>query len=282
MEELRVCAFFDVLGTREIMMGNDAERRHTLISLIRKLQEKTSDYSAGVQNLGQGVVFSPSAQTTTFSDNVAVSFPLERMSLEGTMGNKPHTFYVETSQFFDHLLIQVISAVWDGLKIGVLFRGGISVGKLVHDGKIIAGEALVKAVELEKNTKFPRIEISQEVMELTDENGNSVISNDLKESLECIDGLWFVKTLDLHIGYWRDHNWYRQQRGEQSEEIPPILIRIRRALDIEYENARRTEVSSVIEKWDWFMNKFEASFKEGYWPRIDGAYEAACKVKLLG
>lgn len=279
MEELRVCAFFDVLGTREIMMGDDIERRHALINLIRRLQEKTSDYSAGVQNLGLGVSFSPSAQTTTFSDNVAVSFPLERMSLEGTVGNKPHTFYVETSQFFDHLLIQAISAVWDGLKIGVLFRGGISVGKLVHDGKIIAGEALVKAVELEKDTKYPRIEISQEVMELVDENGNSVVSNDLKESLECIDDRWFVKTLDLHIGYWRDHNWYRQQKGEEPEEIPSILARIRSALDAENERAMKTEAAPVIEKWNWFMNKFEASFKEGYWPRVSGAYEAACKVR---
>lgn len=195
------------------------------------------------------------------------------------MGNKPHTFYVETSQFFDHLLIQVISAVWDGLKIGVLFRGGISVGKLVHDGNIIAGEALVKAVELEKYTKYPRIEISQEIMDLIDENGNSVVNDDLKESLECVDGRWFVKTLGLHMGYWRDHNWYRQQKGKQPEEIPPILARIRSALDAEYEKAGKTETTSVIEKWDWFMNKFEASFKEGCWPRVSGAYEAVCKVR---
>jgi hypothetical protein len=27
MEEIRICAFFDVLGTREIMMGSDLSRR---------------------------------------------------------------------------------------------------------------------------------------------------------------------------------------------------------------------------------------------------------------
>ena len=279
MEELRVCAFFDVLGTREIMMGRDTAKRHALINLIRRLDEKTSEYSAGVQNLGLGVVFSPSAQTTTFSDNVAVSFPLERMALNGSMGNKPHTFYIETSQFFDHLLIQIISAVWDGLKIGVLFRGGVSVGKLVHDDNIIAGEALVKAVELEKHTKFPRVEISQEVMKLVDGKGNSVLSDDLKESLECIDDRWFVKTLDLHIGYWRDHNWYRKQKNEDPEDIPFVLRRIKSTLDGEYESAKKSADNSVIEKWDWFMNKFEKSFKEGYWPRVDGANEAVCKVQ---
>lgn len=124
MEEMRVCAFFDVLGTREIMMGDDVERRNALVALIIQLQEKTSSYSSNAQNLGLGVVFTPSAQTTTFSDNVAVSFPTECLNLNGTIGNKPHTFYIEASRFFEHMLIQIISAVWDGLKIGVLFRGG--------------------------------------------------------------------------------------------------------------------------------------------------------------
>jgi hypothetical protein len=35
MEEIRICAFFDALGTREIMMGSDLSMRHALIDLIR-------------------------------------------------------------------------------------------------------------------------------------------------------------------------------------------------------------------------------------------------------
>lgn len=277
MEELRICSFFDALGTREIMMGSDATKRSELISLIRTLEERTSNYSANVQNTGLGVIFSPSAQTTTFSDNVAVSFPIENLSLEGTIGNKPHTFYIEASHFFEHLLNQIICTVWDGLKIGVLFRGGISVGRLVHDDKIIAGEALVKAAELEKDTKLPRIEISKEVLELVDEKGNPIVTDSIKESLEEIDDRWFVKALDLHIGYWRDHNGYRQQRGKEPEEIHTVLARIRNTLDIEYENVKKSGHTSAIDKWDWFISKFERSFQEGNWPRINGAYEAACK-----
>lgn len=276
MEELRICSFFDALGTREVMMGSDISKRTELISLIRALEERTSNYSANTQNLGLGVVFSPSAQTTTFSDNVAVSFPLEKLSLEGTVGNKPHTFFIEASQFFEHLLIQIICAVWDGLKIGILFRGGISVGKLVHDNKIIAGEALVKAVDLEKETKLPRIEISNEIIELVDERGNPIVTDSLKESLENIDGRWFVKVLDLHIRYWRDHNWYREQRGEEPEEIPTVLARIRNTLDLEHAKVKKSGCDSVIHKWDWFMSKFEKSFKEGNWHLINGAKDAAC------
>jgi hypothetical protein len=42
MEEIRICAFFDVLGTREIMMGSDLFMRHALIDLIRKIEERSS------------------------------------------------------------------------------------------------------------------------------------------------------------------------------------------------------------------------------------------------
>jgi hypothetical protein len=279
MEELRVCTFFDVLGTREIMMGADTERRNSLITLIRTLQERTSNYSPNAQNLGLGVVFSPSAQTTTFSDNVAVSFPIESLKLSGSVGNKPHMFYIEASHFFEHLLIQIIGAVWDGLKIGVLFRGGISVGRLIHDDKIIAGEALVKAVELEKYTKLPRIELAQEVIELLDEKDNPIITDSIKESLENVDGRWFVKTLDLHVGYWRDHNWYLQQQGKEQEDIPSVLGRIRTTLDSENKKVLEEGNLCVIEKWDWFMSQFEDAFSKGNWHLVDGAYEAACKIK---
>jgi len=42
MEEIRIYAFFDALGTREIMMGSDLYRRHALIDLIRKIEERSS------------------------------------------------------------------------------------------------------------------------------------------------------------------------------------------------------------------------------------------------
>lgn len=274
MEEIRICAFFDALGTSNIMKSDEVKRRNALIELIRKLEKNTASYSPGVENLGLGVVFRPSAQITTFSDNVAISFPLKRMSIEGSISNKPHTFYIESSQFFEHLLIQCINAVWDGLKLGILFRGGITLGRLVHDDKIIAGEALVKAAELEKATKYPRFEIDTEIVDAVDSEGNKVVSDDIKESLECIDGRWFVKVLDLHIGYWRDHNYYRSLEGKVPEEIPPVLIRIKKTLDHEYEKVIACGRLSEIEKWKWFMNEFASSFQKGLWPRVEGAYEA--------
>lgn len=274
MEEIRICAFFDALGTSNIMKSDEVKRRNALIELMRKLEKNTESYNQGVENLGLGVVFRPSAQVTAFSDNVAISFPLKRMSIEGSVSNKPHTFFIESSQFLDHLLIQCISAVWDGLKLGILFRGGITLGRLVHDDKIIAGEALVKAAELEKDTNYPRFEIDAEIVDAVDSEGNKVVSDDIKESLECVEGRWFVKVLDLHIGYWRDHNYYRSLEGKEPEEIPQVLARIKKTLDKEYEKVLASGKPAAIEKWKWFMNEFSSSFQKGLWPRVEGAYEA--------
>ena len=235
----------------------------------------------GKGHLELGIVMSPTVQSTTFSDNVAASFPLKRMNIPGMIGNNPHTFYVEPSRFFEHLLSQIIIAVWDGLKIGVIFRGAITVGRLVHDDKIIAGEALIKAVELEKATKWPRIEIAPEVINLVDDHGQSIINEDIKEEcLEQIEGRWFVRTLGFHMGYWHEHKSYRQQQGKSPEEIPVVLSRIRECLDNELEKVRENGSETVKEKWKWFISEFENAFKSGNWNKVQGAYAAACRIHL--
>lgn len=277
MEEIRICAFLDALGTRAIMLGDDEPRRNALIELVRQLAKRAGSYSANVQNLGFGIGMSPTAQSTTFSDNIAVSFPLKQMNIPGRIANAPHTFHVEASEFFNNLLIQLINAVWDGLKIGVLFRGAITVGQLIHDDEIIAGEALVAAVELEKATIWPRIEIAPDVIGLVDDHGQPIVSDYIKDQcLEQIDSKWFVRSLNFHNGYWLDHNSKRQQRGEQPEEVREVLARIRKCLDNEFERVRERGPDSAMKKWGWFMQEFEDAFQRGNWRSIPGAYEAAC------
>lgn len=259
------------------MLGTDEVRRNALIELIRKLAKRACDYSANIQNLGIGVAMTPTAQSTTFSDNMAVSFPLVPNEIQGAIGNKSHTYSVEAAAFFNHLLAQIIITVWDGLKLGLLIRGGITIGRLIHDKDVIVGEALVTAVELEKSTKFPRIEIADEIIDLLDNRGQPIVDDYIKkECLEQVDGKWYVKSLALHIGYWRDHNWYRKQQGKEPEEIPVALVEIRRILDNEYKWVSNNGTDSVCEKWEWFMNKFEDSFQSGNWHLISGAREAAC------
>lgn len=275
VEEQRICGFFDALGTKQIMLGNDVKRREALIRLVRKFSQSVEDYSANAQNLGLGVGFAPSAQVTCFSDNVAISLPLTQLELPGRLGNMRHVHRLEARYFFEHLLIQAVVGVWDGLKLGILMRGGISFGRLVHDGEIIAGEALVKAVELEKETFLPRIELDREIINLVDSRGVAIVSHEIRR--DCLyeaDGRWFVNVLGYHFGYWRDHHWFRQQQGLPPQSIPDALFEIRATLRKEFEMVKSGRDCRDLQKWEWFLREFDASFDKGIWPQIDGARDA--------
>lgn len=273
MEEVRVCAFFDVLGTRSVVTSTDQARKEALYALVRRLARRTSNYSANARNFGGAVAFAPSAQTTTFSDNVAVSFPLKVMELPGHIGSNPHTFVVEAAGFFKHLLIQVVNAVWDGLKLGLLFRGGITTGLLVHDSEIIAGPALVEAVELEKCTRYPRIEVASAVVDWA-EGGCRLVPEYVRES--CLvehEGRWFVRALGLHVGYWRDHNYFREQNGLAPESVPDVLAQIRDQLLASFDEVRDGP-EATREKWLWFVRELEAEMRAPNWTSVNGAYDA--------
>jgi len=211
----------------------------------------------------------PTSQVTTFSDNVAISFPIKRMEHLGHVSGEEHMFYTEASKFFEHLLLQIIIAVWDGLKIGVLFRGAITIGRLTHDNEIIAGEALVTAAKMEKATKHPRIELSPEILTMVDSHNDPIVSDFVKEScLEEVDGRWFVKTLDYHLGSWIDHGESRIQRGEVAESILDALEKIRFCLKKEFSVIQENGSKPAVEKWEWFMPEFEKALQSGVWEEM--------------
>lgn len=278
MEELRVCAFIDAMGTRDILMSSEKEKREFLISLVRRISKRQSPYTANAQNLGGGITMAPSAQATSFSDNIAISFPLIQMELKGTLGNKPHSFPVSTSSFFNDLISQAVITVWDAMKMGILIRGGICIGRLVHDNEIIAGEALVKAVELEKETQLPRIEIESEILELKDNIGSPIVDDYIKDCCLINEGeRWFVGALDFHNGYWRDHNYFRKQQGLEEESPLEELERISKTLSEEFEVVKNSGTEKVIGYWNWFINELKKTFELGRWKNFEGASDAMFK-----
>lgn len=63
------------------------------------------------------------------------------------------------------------------LVLGILTRGGISKGKLVHKDDLLYGDGMIKAYKLEsKAAVYPRILVGQELIEVTNEYYRSVFS----------------------------------------------------------------------------------------------------------
>src|SRR4051794_26916634 len=50
------------------------------------------------------------------------------------------------------------------LRIGVLLRGGMDFGELYHQDGVVFGEALVRAYNLEKSARVPRVLVSDSII----------------------------------------------------------------------------------------------------------------------
>jgi hypothetical protein len=93
----------------------------------------------------------PGLQITAFSDSLCISAPT-------TPGNPGAT------------LVHAAGVCWlaahasrELLRLGILIRGGITIGHLYHRGAFAIGRGLVTAYELEQRANFPRILVDPEL-----------------------------------------------------------------------------------------------------------------------
>jgi len=125
--EVRLVAFIDILGFKNVVKGTKDERR--LKSVLRAI-DRLRDLSDDVQP--------SSKQVSQFSDSIVVSYAVhERASV----------FY---------LLLDIAMAVLDLVYWGFAVRGGVTIGPLIHDEKHLLGQGLIDSYEMEsKFAKYP-------------------------------------------------------------------------------------------------------------------------------
>lgn len=135
----RLIAFIDILGFREIVDAT-AEGRSTagprlsqLLTTLRTMRDAQNDEARRGDK-----------QVTHFSDSLVVSYRADA-----------------TSGVFD-LLLDLYFIVVEALHTGVLMRGGIAMGELIHTPEVLVGPAMVKAYELEsKRAGGPRVVVDE-------------------------------------------------------------------------------------------------------------------------
>lgn len=135
--EDRLVLFVDILGFKKIIerSANDPTEVKRVIQAIRRLKE-----------IGEGDLFD-SKQVTQFSDCLVLSYRVD-----------------ERSSVFE-MIVEVGYALVSLVEMGFLLRGGISVGKLIHDEEFVFGPALVRAYELESKVAInPRVVVGSEVL----------------------------------------------------------------------------------------------------------------------
>jgi hypothetical protein len=183
--EDRVVAFIDILGFKQLvsgtLSGNDLDN-------VDKIQDLIDAYDSINQilfpeNFVDEFIDIPrrNRNVSIFSDAIAISFKVESDS--------------EVFDTLDDIKLIIMSLV----DHGILCRGGIVRGKLIHTDDYIFGPALVEAYTLESEVAvYPRVILDREIVDIgikykSDRNSHSQELDSISSLLEIdSDGFYYM------------------------------------------------------------------------------------------
>ncbi|HEY8095014.1 MAG TPA: hypothetical protein VIE65_02835 [Methylobacter sp.] len=149
--EQRAVAFLDVLGFKQLV--NEAEKTQAGFDKLAGLDAVISNHVRWDNNrLKPEVPKEAHPKYIFISDSIIISTPL-LVSIEGVDG-------------LDILAVKCTQVAQKLLEMGLIVRGGISVGSVWHSGTNIFGSAYVEAYQIEQQARHPRIMLSKKASEL--------------------------------------------------------------------------------------------------------------------
>lgn len=263
IEEKRICAFIDVLGFKnEILTSND-ERRTKIIKLIEDIKFDDIRQGMNSENLTFATISRPSAEVTSFSDNIVISANIPLIDPD----SPPNSFTekeLNSIKYMEHIFIKIISVYWRALQLGLLFRGGITVGNLYHKNGVVVGEALINSYELETNTSYPRIEVSNEVVNILKKSALTDIDNILLFN----DNRYIVNVFCFHLGVWWDYQHLNNIQNLAFTEVISIVDGILEMAQNNYEKYLKEDNKRISDKWKWFIDTMTKEYNKGHWLKI--------------
>jgi len=242
----RVVAFVDILGFSDHVEEttkdfSKASNLHKALKSILSWQiENENNETFGLKDIGREI--------TVFSDSIIISYSID---CQGGL------FYILMDLI--HLQIQLMS-------YDLLLRGGITIGKVYHDGKIAYGPAMIEAYELEsKKAVYPRIIITEESLH------KGIIKtlpyqNSLEEECQYVSKL--VRR-DLDGYYFLDILRQDFELVDSGGEYY-LWLDLVRELIIEQVN-RNKDKPHVLEKYNWLIRYFNevVTDKSAFYPVPD-------------
>ncbi len=164
----RVVAFIDILGFESLVRNLEDDD-----FLHRRLHDALQNIKHVRISSLRGITAQYNLEVSVFSDCIAISAEPDK--------------YHEVIWTAIHLQSSL-------LVLGILARGGVSIGKLVHEDDILYGEGMIKAYKLEsKAAIYPRILVDGSIIDLTSENYRSVFFQ------QDTDGLWILNPFSIGL-----------------------------------------------------------------------------------
>lgn len=221
----KIVAFLDILGFESLIFSLSTQPElHKRINSALKVIKATRDSSL-LENTAQR-----NLEVNQFSDSIAISS-------EPTMDG-------------------FISVIWacgwlqaDLLYSGILTRGGISIGPLVHENDLIYGEAMIKAYQIESSVAvYPRIVIDDEVFK------HFNVGNNIPYLCRDTDGLWFIDPFEFEASCPGATELAAD--GYDPREI--YFVELGKHIEIGLTTADRVDHKA---KWQWLKNRYESAFQ---------------------
>lgn len=161
--ERRLVAFIDILGFSAYVKESekDSSKLEVLFSALKSLKkyetpgkwnQKIIEVEEDAQKKGiENFEIAKHTNCTCFSDSIIISVNLTELEINAATS----TLVANISMIGAYLLSK-----------GLLIRGGLTVGNLIHtEDNIVVGQALIEAHSIESNTSvFPRIVVSKSLL----------------------------------------------------------------------------------------------------------------------
>ena len=267
LEEKRICAFIDILGFKNEILSSDDKRKDAIINLLKQTLNEDSEQDLNTENFGLATISYPSAEVTSFSDNIVISCNLEPICRKIQLADRVQNIKESPAKYIEHIFSKIISVYWKALQLGLLFRGGITVGNLYHKDRVVVGEALINSYELETKTSYPRIEISEEVIDII-KSYDDFRDNDYASMFLYKDNKYIVNTFGFHIGVWRDYAYYNNIENIEYKTIIKVVDNIILMAQDNHLKYLKINEHKIAIKWKWFIDALTEEYNRGHWLQL--------------
>lgn len=234
--EERLCLFLDILGFKNHVDESAKDPEKIQKSAYRTLTVPRL-YGA-LKSIGEAMTHTvddfntnSTKKVTQFSDSIVVSYKLD-----------------ETSALFD-MLYDIYLLQINLIQRGILVRGAITAGKLIHDDKLVFGPALNEAAEFEKLAMYPRVILSQEIIELgKTRHATHHSSADEEKSImsllkQDLDGMFYI-------------DYFAVSPGNLDEEWDGLFNHMVELRELIKRLSQLTRTPSIKLKHSWMRQKF--------------------------
>lgn len=219
----RAVAFMDILGMRTLVhrIGDDETLRSNLHNAIRLIKEQERYSSMPGEVLSE-------VQVSVFSDCIALSIRPEKIA------------------FLVHLCSDLQNRL---LHLGIAIRGGIAVGKTIHENGLLYGEGIVRAHEIESiYAKNPRILLDENL----EDRYPTLVSS---EYLDTDDDLRRIVSPMVDTPFLGD------AANLASEGYDPRSLFMTDVRHHLIRNLRESEGEVYFGKWIWLARRFNGEIR---------------------